>query len=197
MSLAILWQVTGKEEVDVVYEVADDLVSFFYIFAWICVLYTGPNGALSTLPEDVTLIVHGWGEAAMVTGGLVHALNAKNMFIHAPNQIINKQFTPYFQNLKQLAHKWKALIKAEDECREQLRLPDHDQLGQPSEPLIHQTVIELLRCHADTLSPIDPLLQTCPNTPPPPCLNASLLKRPPLSLSTSVTLTTLTKKHWS
>ena len=121
----------------------------------------------------------------MVTGGLVHA----------PNQIIDEQFTPYFQNLKQLAHEWKALVKAEDEHREQLRLPDHDQLGQPSEPLTHQTVIKLLCHHVDTISPIDPSLQTCPNTSPPPCLNALWLKRPLLSLLTSVTLTALTKKH--
>ena len=89
------------------------LSHFFYVFTWICVLYTEPNGGLSALSEDVTLIVHGWGEAVMATGGLVYA----------PNQIIDEQFTPYFQNLKQLAHKWKALVKAEDEHREQLRLP--------------------------------------------------------------------------
>lgn len=110
-------QLNAKEDCEVVHEVADDLESFFYVFMWICVLHSGPNGAVCTPPENNTSIVQGWGEAAMTTGGLTHAFNAKCAFVHAPNKIIDEQFTPYFQNLTYLAKEWRALVKVEDDRR--------------------------------------------------------------------------------
>lgn len=128
----------------------------------------------------------------MTTGGLVHVLDVKSRFIHAPNNIIKEQFTPYFDNLKQLAHEWRALVRAEDNRRD--RLKRSDQLGQLSNPLTHRGIVELLCQHADRLTSVGLLPQMHPNTPPPPHLDASQLKRPPLSLSPSITLTASTKK---
>ena len=87
-------------------------------------------------------------------GGITYALNAKSSFIYAPNQIIEKQFTPAFQNLKPLAQKWKSLVKAEDERRYR---PDYSSpLASSSDSLTHQMIINLLRSYANNLPPIDP-----------------------------------------
>jgi hypothetical protein len=168
-----------------VHEVADDLESFFYVFTWICVLYNGPNGALVSPPEDNTSIVHGWGEAAIRTGGLAHAMNAKNTFIHAPNRIIEEQFTPYFRNLKPLAKKWRKLVQREDRRREAtMGDSSDDTIGSDAEsdelssvesssprsarsqPLSHRTIIDLIYRYADNLPSASPKMGL-PVVPPP------------------------------
>lgn len=183
VSMAVLRQavqLNAKEDCEVVHEVADDLESFFYVFMWICVLHSGPNGAVCTPPENNTSIVQGWGEAAMTTGGLTHAFNAKCAFVHAPNKIIDEQFTPYFQNLTYLAKEWRALVKVEDDRRAGLN---------QAEPLTHQRIINLLHRYAD---PSPSLPQMRPSTPQSSRIDPSRLKRSPPSPSSSIALRTLT-----
>lgn len=165
--------------------VADDLESFFYVFIWICVLHSGPNGAFRPPPDEGTSIVYGWGEAAMTKGGLTHAFNSKCTFMHAGSTgsiIIDQQFTPYFQNLTNLAKEWRTLVKVEDDRREGLN---------QAEPLTYQRIINLLRHHADNLSPPGASPQMRPITPKSSRLDASRMKRSPPSPSSSVALRTL------
>ncbi|KIM59997.1 hypothetical protein SCLCIDRAFT_16412 [Scleroderma citrinum Foug A] len=114
-SLHILRQISDCNESMISHVAADDLESFFYVFMWLCVLHDSPNGSVRPWPEDDDFIVHAWGEGAMHPGGLIFAQNAKSHFIYSPNTIIDKQFTPYFDNLKPLAKEWKDLIKEEDQ----------------------------------------------------------------------------------
>lgn len=161
VSMEILRQVSlhyaAQDDAKITHEVADDLESFFYVFAWICVLYDGPNNSLATpLAEDNTSIIHGWAEAALEKGGLTNALNAKNSFVHAlqANQTINNQFTPYFQNMKPLAREWRTLVKEEDDRRVRAHWQDPDEPSHEnhSQPLTHRMVIDVLRSHLKTLS---------------------------------------------
>lgn len=146
-SLQILRQISEHDAPTINHIAADDLESFFYTFMWLCVLHDGPNGSARTWPEDDDFIIYAWGESAMRPGGLITARNAKSHFIYSPNSIIDKQFTPYFHNLKPLAKEWKELVKEED----QRRHSGHS--GSPN--AMHQKVINLLHKHADNLPDFD------------------------------------------
>ena len=112
---------------------------------WLCVLHDGPNGSVRPWPEDDDFIVHAWGEGAMRPGGLIFARNAKSHFIYSPNTIIDKQFTPYFDNLKPLAKEWKDLVKEEDQRRQ----------SGPSTLNAHHKIIGLLHKYVDNLPDFD------------------------------------------
>jgi len=146
MSLQILHQISDCDGSTINHVAADDLESFFYMFMWLCILHNGPDGLNRMWPEDDNFIIHVWGEGAMHPGGLIIAWNMKSHFIYSPNSIIDKQFTPYFNNLKPLTNEWKELIKGEDQ---------HRQSG-PSTPNMHRNVIELLHKYADNLPNFDP-----------------------------------------
>ena len=147
VSLQILRQISDCDESTINHIAADDLESFFYVFMWLCVLHDGPDGSVRTWPEDDDFIVHAWGEGAMRPGSLITARNAKSHFIYSPNSIIDKQFTPYFDNLKPLAKEWKELVKEVDQRRQ----------SEPSgAPNAHCQVIDLLHKYADNLPDFDP-----------------------------------------
>lgn len=139
-----------EDGAQITHEIADDLESFFYVFTWICVLYDGPNNTVTT-PDNNTSIIRGWAEAAMETGGLANALNAKNAFVHSSQSVpvIRNQFTPFFQIFIPLALDWRALVHEEDDRRIFKRDPNGNHAR--IEPLTHQKVIDLLRHHLDTL----------------------------------------------
>lgn len=182
-------RVKGQEDCEVIHEVADDLESFFYVFMWICILHwhAGSNGA--SCRGYYIRIGHGWVGASMTPRGLTRTLNAKNTFVHAPDGITEGQFTSYSKNLKPLAEEWRAFVKAEDERRKGLKQPHQDTL--PSEPLTHQMIIKLLRRYADNFLVANPLPQTRPNSPQPPCLDTQQQECPPPSPSSSSS-----KKPW-
>lgn len=96
-------------------------------------------------------------------------------FIHAPTggKIIEQQFTPYFNNLKPLAHEWRALVKIEDDRR--VAIPKPHEADKPK-PLTHQKIIELIRSYADDLPDS--------GDPPESHPDASRLKREAPSFST-------------
>lgn len=102
-------------------------------------------------------MVHRWGEAALRTGGLLSAQQAKTCYLHDPgDKVIEENFTDYFRNLRPLATEWRDLVKEEDTRRARVK---NDQ-----PPLSHQTIISLLRQHVDNLPSSGDLAS--PNTPP-------------------------------
>lgn len=98
------------------HEVSDHLESFFYVFVWICVFFAGPDGVVQSRPKpDNSSILHTQGEGALASGGLTNTADAKAAFLYsAIDTIVDKQFSPYFSNMKSLAKRWKELVRNED-----------------------------------------------------------------------------------
>ncbi|KAG9310799.1 hypothetical protein JVU11DRAFT_8651 [Chiua virens] len=148
------------QDLQVQHEIGDDLESFFYVFVWICVFFSGPNGAVRPHLEDESdnsnsFVLHTWGldttgKGLTIAGKLLCTWDAKRVFLYSPVDFdiqAIEGFTPYFSNLKKLAVEWKELAKKEAERR---------YVGGTDTPLTHRAIIELLRSHVDALEDIPP-----------------------------------------
>jgi hypothetical protein len=178
------------------HEIADDLESFFYVFVWFCVSFAGPNEPIE-IPSrgDNRSIFYSWGEGALAPGGLTDAVNAKSTLIHAPNDKIESQFTPYFSNMTVLAQRWKDLVQEED-----LRRSPHATKRQRSTmPLTHRAIVALLKEYVINLPDSDvfpfpePHRFKLPEPPDDRSGSPDRSKRPPPSPSSSPK--TLTKRR--
>ena len=90
---------------------ADDIQSLFYIFIWIIIRYNGPLGCqwvdYMTFTYDNS-ILSAWTEQAL--NDLGHALDSKIAFLVDPKGTqLQKEISPYFANLFDLANDWRRL----------------------------------------------------------------------------------------
>jgi len=96
----------------------DDLESLFYVFAWVCIMFKGPAGAVRCLDDTADCPV------GKVTPWLPHEWNGSHLDAHAcaykkcffvqhptGKACLHEQFAPYFQDLIPLAEEWYELVK--------------------------------------------------------------------------------------
>ncbi|KAG1830052.1 hypothetical protein DFJ58DRAFT_737130 [Suillus subalutaceus] len=96
----------------------DDLESLFYVFAWVCIMFKGPAGAVRRLDDTADRPVrkvtpwlpHKWNGSPLDA----HACAYKKFFFvqHPTGKArLREQFAPYFQDLIPLAEEWYELVK--------------------------------------------------------------------------------------
>jgi hypothetical protein len=134
------------------FELTDDLQAMFFIFIWICILYTGPNGSQrGPSPNNKRLLTYEWSEGAggLTEDGVKLANRSKRAFINdlVGEGDINRQFTPYFATLIPVAKEWRILVR-DDEQERQLAANENRVSKQY---LTHEAIIDILSRALDSL----------------------------------------------
>ncbi|KAG1890837.1 hypothetical protein F4604DRAFT_1949197 [Suillus subluteus] len=124
----------------------DDLESLFYVFMWICIMFSGPLGMKRKVTLEEDWLPYEWSRVSLRL-----CQNAKGMYFLNISDLL-QQFDPYFAPLLPLARDWTDLLR--------YNFPSTTAEGKITEhkPVTFDNVIELLEKHLallpdDELSP--------------------------------------------
>ncbi|KAG0705571.1 hypothetical protein DFH29DRAFT_872920 [Suillus ampliporus] len=122
----------------------DDLKSLFYVFLWICIMFSGPLGNKRQWKLGERCIPYEWNRQSL------HLCQSSKVMFFTRSMDGLSQFDPYFHDLLPLTQEWTDLLKfnfAETDADSKVRRHD---------PMKFEDVIEILDKHLALLPDNEP-----------------------------------------